>query len=119
MKYTRFYQNFCFTQSYGNDILSIFEAKKNYNKFIEEINNEILMCLYNIGLSQFKKDYILSKVYITRIIDNLLMINENEEINKFKLFFEDIIYNKCIIDYYILNKYCIENDIVNTIFDVI
>ena len=118
MKYRKFYNEYCLILSNTNH-----NAKEYYNEIINDIKIELLLTLYNIELTLIKKDYRLVKVYITAIVDVLLMINENKDINKFTEFFQNYINNKTNEHYYdnydIIYKYCIENDIINNINDII
>lgn len=118
MKYKCFYNDHCLSLSKVDSN----KAKEFYNEFINDIKTETLLTLYKIELSLQKNDYNLIKVYITCLIDILLMINENDNINKFKLFFESYIYDKSKQqqhNYNYIYRYCVENDIINTITDSI
>lgn len=115
MKYKCFYYEHCLSPSSKIDYN---KAKEYYNEFINDMKTEILTTLYNIEISLQKHDYNLVKVYITCIIDILLMINENDDVDKFKIFFESYTRNKNK-EYNYIYRYCIENDIINIITDSI
>jgi hypothetical protein len=77
MKYTNFYNDYCFI--INNDNTQLENKKKEaiiyYNNFINEVRNEILQSIYDIGILHYSdncnKDYEF-RIIITRILDILL-----------------------------------------------
>jgi hypothetical protein len=112
MKYPYFYKQYCLTHQKHSDSIIY------YNETIRNIINEILAKLYKIGVSQYNQDYEMIKLYITHIYEALITINETDNIQKFVSFFTNI--NKMrLYNYHTINNFCIENNIVDAIYDEI
>ena len=110
MKYPNFYEEYCLTHQNHNDAIHY------YNDCMDSIINDVLSKLYKIGVSQYKQDYEMVKIYISHIHEALMSINETDDIKKFVLFFTNI--NKMrLYNYHTINNFCIENNIVEAIYD--
>jgi len=112
MKYPHFYENYCLTRKKCSDSIIY------YNKSINHIIHDILKKIYRIGISYYNKDYKMVKIYITHIYEALITINETDDIKKFVLFFEN---NRKLglHDYHIINDFCLQNNIIDAIYDKI